>query len=159
MPVHTCVAECAEMEGIGATGGILFFFGGCTFGVVYIPCIYSHARWSYRRRFKSLLLCPLSVERYYFPSLVCFGMHFVFSRRSSVYSTPLSSQWHVILRWVWFLLVFWQIVYCPYSMTIAVDLPLRLMNHLGDLYVEVPVDAFCRPSAHANDIGCVKHAV
>ena len=26
MPVHTCVAECAEMEGIGATGGILFFF-------------------------------------------------------------------------------------------------------------------------------------
>ena len=32
--------------------------------------IYSHARWSYRRRFGSLLLCPLSVERYYFPSFV-----------------------------------------------------------------------------------------
>ena len=37
-------------------------------GVLYfIPCIYSHARWSYRRRFRSLLLCPLSVECYYFP--------------------------------------------------------------------------------------------
>ena len=34
---------------------------------IYLPCIYSHARWRYRRRFRSLLLCPLSVERYYFP--------------------------------------------------------------------------------------------
>ena len=42
----------------------------CTFGGVYIPCIYSHARWSYRRRFRSLLLCPLSVERYCIPLLV-----------------------------------------------------------------------------------------
>ena len=41
-----------------------------TFGGVYIPCIYSHARWSYRRRFSSLLLCPLSVERYYSPLFV-----------------------------------------------------------------------------------------
>ena len=40
---------------------------GRTFGGVYVPCIYSHARWSYRRRFRSLLLCPLSVERCYFP--------------------------------------------------------------------------------------------
>ena len=32
-----------------------------------IPCIYSHARWSYRRRFRSLSLCPLSAERYHFP--------------------------------------------------------------------------------------------
>ena len=57
-----------KMEGINATGGILFlrmYFDG-----VYIPCIYSHARWSYRRRFRSLLLCPLSVERYYFPLFV-----------------------------------------------------------------------------------------
>ena len=38
----------------------------CTFGEVYLPCSYSHARWSYRRRFRSLLLCFLSVERYYF---------------------------------------------------------------------------------------------
>ena len=33
---------------------------------VYVPCIYSHARWSYRGRFRSSLLCPLSVKRYYF---------------------------------------------------------------------------------------------
>ena len=61
-----------EMEGIYDTGGTLFCFVflGCTFGGVYIPCIYSHARWSYRRRFTSLLLCPLSVERYYFPLFV-----------------------------------------------------------------------------------------
>ena len=32
------------MEGIYTTGGILFW--GCTFGGVYIPCVYSHARWS-----------------------------------------------------------------------------------------------------------------
>ena len=43
---------------------------GCTFGIVYVPCIYSHARWGYRRRFGSLLLCPLSIERYYFPLFV-----------------------------------------------------------------------------------------
>ena len=55
-----------EMDGIYATGGILFG-GGCAFRGVNIPCIYSHARWSYRRRFRSLLLCPLSAERYYFP--------------------------------------------------------------------------------------------
>ena len=35
-----------------------------TFGGVYAPCIYSHVRWSYRRRFWPLSLCPLSVERY-----------------------------------------------------------------------------------------------
>ena len=35
----------------------------CSFGGIYIPCIYSHARWRYRRRFRSSLLCPLSVER------------------------------------------------------------------------------------------------
>ena len=38
-----------------------------TFGGVYVPCINSHARWSYRRLFTSLLLCPLSVERSYPP--------------------------------------------------------------------------------------------
>ena len=52
------------MEGIYATRGILCW--GCTFGGVYIHWIYSHAEWSYRRRFRFLLLCPLSVERYYF---------------------------------------------------------------------------------------------
>ena len=62
-----------EMEGTYATGGILFFF----FFFEDVPLVefihlvfYSHARWSYRRRFRSLLLCPLSVERYYFPMFV-----------------------------------------------------------------------------------------
>ena len=43
---------------------------------VYVFCIYSRARWSYRGRLRSLLLCPLSVERYYFPSFVDFGRVF-----------------------------------------------------------------------------------
>ena len=42
----------------------------CTFGGVYVPCIYSHARWSYRRLFRSLSLRPLSVDRYCFPLIV-----------------------------------------------------------------------------------------
>ena len=40
---------------------------GCTFGGVYVPCIYSHASWSYHTRFRTLLLCPLSDERYHLP--------------------------------------------------------------------------------------------
>ena len=44
-----------------------FFFLGWTFGGVYVPCIYSHARWSYYRRFRSVVVCPLSVKCYYFP--------------------------------------------------------------------------------------------
>ena len=39
------------------------FFLSCTVGGVYVACIYSHARWSYRGRFRSLLLCPVSTER------------------------------------------------------------------------------------------------
>ena len=38
-------------------------FWGCNFGGVYISCIYSHARWSFHRRLRSLLLCPFSVVR------------------------------------------------------------------------------------------------
>ena len=34
-----------------------------TFGGVYVRCIYSHARWSYRRGIRRLLLFPLLVER------------------------------------------------------------------------------------------------
>ena len=46
-------------------------FGGCcVFGGVHERCIYLHARWSYRRRLR--LMCPSSVERYYFPSFVDF---------------------------------------------------------------------------------------
>ena len=41
-------------------------------GGVYIPSTYSHARWSYRRRFRFLLLCPLSMERCYFPLYTAF---------------------------------------------------------------------------------------
>ena len=46
----------------------------CTFGGVYVSCIHAHARWSYGRWFGSLLLCPLSVERYYFP-LFGYSLH------------------------------------------------------------------------------------
>ena len=49
-----------EMEGIYATGGILL--SGCTVGGVYVPCIYSHARWVTVGD-SNLLLWPLSVER------------------------------------------------------------------------------------------------
>ena len=45
-----------------------------TFGGVYVPCIYSHAKWSYGRQFRSLLLCPLSVERYQFPLFVALSL-------------------------------------------------------------------------------------
>ena len=68
MPVHTCVIECVWNGGKYATGGILFW--RCTFGGVFIACIYLHARWSYRRQLRALLSCPLSVECYYFPLLV-----------------------------------------------------------------------------------------
>ena len=81
------------MEGIYATGGIILW--GCTFDGVYIPCIYSHDRWSYRRWFRFLLLCPLSVERYYFPSSVDFSQQSL--------NLPLDS---LILRPVYF--VFYQ---------------------------------------------------
>ena len=37
---------------------------------IYVLCIYSHARWSDRRRSRSLLLCALSVERHYLPLFV-----------------------------------------------------------------------------------------
>ena len=56
-----------EMEGMYATGGILFW--ECTFGGVYTPCIYSHARWSYVGDSDLCWYATLSVERYYFPLL------------------------------------------------------------------------------------------
>ena len=62
-----------EMEGIYATGEILSLRMYLRWSL-YIPCIYSHTRRSYRRRFRSLLLCPLSVERYYFPLFVDFTL-------------------------------------------------------------------------------------
>ena len=46
-----------------------FPFSGCTFGEI-LPGIYLHATGSYRRRFRSLLVGPLSVKRYYFPLFV-----------------------------------------------------------------------------------------
>ena len=59
---HTCLVPLFVI-----THALETYVGGRTFGGVYMPCIYSHARWTYRRRFRSLLLCPLSVQRYYFP--------------------------------------------------------------------------------------------
>ena len=84
MPVHTVSLSVSEMEGTYyTTGGILLW--GCTFGGVYVLCIYLHARRSYRRRFRSLLFRPLSVERCYFSLFVdstqallasfCFSLH------------------------------------------------------------------------------------
>ena len=57
-----------EMEGIYATGGIPFE-DVPLMEFIYLV-FYSHARWSYHRWFKSLLLCPLSVECLLFP-FVC----------------------------------------------------------------------------------------
>ena len=54
--------------------------------------IYSHARWSYRRRFRSLLLRPLSVERYNFPLFV--GLYLcpqAFMHSSLYFSTHLNT--------------------------------------------------------------------
>ena len=41
---------------------VLLFFLECKCCWSYVPCIYSHARCSYRRRFRSRLLCPLSLS-------------------------------------------------------------------------------------------------
>ena len=46
---------------------------GCTFGGVYVPCIYSHARWWYRRRFRSVVV-SLACWMLLTP---CFGVAFV----------------------------------------------------------------------------------
>ena len=45
--------------------------GGRTSGRVYVPCIYPHARWIYRRRLRSLLLRLCDVCRAVINSLVC----------------------------------------------------------------------------------------
>ena len=42
---------------------------GMYLGGVYIPWVYLHARWSYLRQFRSLLLCSLAVERCWLPLL------------------------------------------------------------------------------------------
>lgn len=47
MPVHTCVTECAW-------NGWYMYATGCTFAGIYIPGIYSYARWSYHRQFTSV---------------------------------------------------------------------------------------------------------
>ena len=64
-----------EMGGIYATGVrwggghlfFFFFFWEWIYGELYVPCIYSLARWSNRKRLSSPLLCPLSVECSLFP--------------------------------------------------------------------------------------------
>ena len=42
----------------------------CSFDGAYVPCIYTSARWSYRRWLKFLLLCSLSAKCCYFPLLM-----------------------------------------------------------------------------------------
>ena len=81
------------MEGIYSTRGILFW--GCTFGEV----IYSHARWSYLRQFRSLFLCTLSVECYYLfvfvdcsHTCLCFLFQGCSNRR--VEGTAAGDAWH-----------------------------------------------------------------
>ena len=90
MPVRTCVAECAWNGGYICHWGHPFFF----FFFEDVPLVefihlvfYSHARWSYRRRFRSLLLCPLSVEHYYF--------------RQNDQSLPLASALLTLLQFSW----------------------------------------------------------
>ena len=66
--VHTCIAKCAGTDWY-ATGVILF--EDVPWCGVYVPAsFYSHARWSYRWRLRSLLLCLLSDECYLFPLFV-----------------------------------------------------------------------------------------
>ena len=70
------LADASNFAGLERQNAWLFrkyftnFIPQCTLGGVYVSCIYSHARWSYHRRFRSLLLCPLSVELSYFPSFL-----------------------------------------------------------------------------------------
>ena len=75
MPVHTCVAECAWNIEYICHWGILFiyiYFLGYTFGGVYIPCTYSHARWSYIRRLTSFFVVSLVCQALLFPFLCGF---------------------------------------------------------------------------------------
>ena len=60
-------------------------------GGVYVPCIYSHAGWSHRKRCRSLSLGPLSVERHYF---------LLFVDLPSVSSMTLPHNWRSPLRLV-----------------------------------------------------------
>ena len=69
-------------------------FWGSTFCGVYIPCIYSQVRLSHRGRFRSLLLCPLSVEHCYFASFKI--------RRTSYLPTQLhAARQNSLVEWRW----------------------------------------------------------
>ena len=46
------------------------FFSGCTFAGIDIPRIYSHARWSYHRRFRSLLFVSHVCRALSFPFMI-----------------------------------------------------------------------------------------
>ena len=51
--------------------GAIFFSRGCTFVGIYVCYVHhSHARLSYHRWFRSLLLCPSFVKYCYFPFFV-----------------------------------------------------------------------------------------
>ena len=69
MFTNTCDAECAWNGGCICHGGILFW--GYTLAGVYVSCTYSHAMWSYLRRFGSCccVLCQVLLfpfVRWYF---------------------------------------------------------------------------------------------
>ena len=79
MPVHTRIAACAWNGGNTCHWGVCLkwrvyvplgtsFFWGCTFCGVYMYTLYLLTyQVELYRWFRSLLLCPLSVECYYFP--------------------------------------------------------------------------------------------
>ena len=61
-----CVTECARNGGYVCHGGHPFL----RMYLWWSSCVSSHARWSYCRWFRSLLLWCLSVKCYYLPSFV-----------------------------------------------------------------------------------------
>ena len=63
-PVSPCVSEMEGMYVNAGRGGGHIFLRMCS------PRIYWYAGWSYFSRFRSLLLSPLSVERYQSPLFV-----------------------------------------------------------------------------------------
>ena len=58
----------------------------CAFGGVYVPCINSLARGSYRRRFRSSLLCTFSVECYHLPVFVDIDAWFQYEATCSFFA-------------------------------------------------------------------------
>ena len=76
----------------------------------YIPCVYLHARWSYCRWFRFLLLCPSSVKCCYFPLLVdstqALKASFCVRLQQSIERYQLKDMWaHLFFFFLFFLLL------------------------------------------------------